>query len=193
MQSYVVVWDPENVFWEGAIVDAVRVKELEGRGVVVLPCIPDLFSLAGYAGFAKRSWGAGWSLDMIAPRPVCPFSIFVPFDSPRVVSWCARLVPGPEARDRLEKGRPAADGLIRLSAGETRGNVFSPVLTDERDPGTAFRITEFSKLGKPDERGGWTIYGRSRLHAAQEGCYGLALWGKAPGLRVAWVAASLST
>jgi hypothetical protein len=48
------------------------------------------------------------------------------------------------------------------------------------------------KLGPIDDFGGWTIQGRSQIHVQGEGCYGLALYGFAPGLRVAWAAASLA-
>lgn len=186
---HIVVWDPENLYWEGAIVDAVRMNELRSRGVVTLPCVPDLFRHAGSSGYSKRSWGAGWPLDTITPQLVCPLTMFVTLDAPRQVEWCARLVPSTEAMARIERGAAATQGILRLAASEARGTQLRPALTDNEGK----NAIELAKLGAPDRDGGWSVYGRTQIHANMEGAYGLALYGFAPGIRVAWLAASLSS
>lgn len=189
MQHHVVVSDPAGKYWEGAVVDAVRVNELRGRGVATLPCIPDLFRYAGVSGYSKRAWGAGWPLDTVVPSLVCPLTMYVPFDAPKNVEWCARIMPTNEALARVEKGHSASNGVLRLAAGEMRGSQLRAVITDHEGKNNV----DVSKLGPPDEQGGWTVYGRAQVHASGEGCYGLALYGFAPGLRIVWLAATLST
>ena len=115
--------------------------------------------------------------------------MYLAFEAPKNVDWCARIMPTKEALDRIEKGQAATQGILRLAGAEARGNQMSGVVTDH-DGKNAIDV---SKLGKPDENGGWTVYGRAMIHANVEGCFGLALYGFAPGLRVAWLAATLST
>lgn len=189
MQHHIVVWDPANKYWEGAVVDAIRVNELRGRGVATLPCNPDLFRYAGTSGYSKRAWGAGWPLDTVVPSLVTPLTLYVPFDAPKNVEWAARLMPSGEAIARVEKGHAPSNGILRLAAAEMRGSQYRAVITDHEGKNGV----DISRLGKPDEQGGWTVYGRAQIHSSGEGCYGLALYGFAPGMRVAWLAATLST
>jgi hypothetical protein len=61
------------------------------------------------------------------------------------------------------------------------------------DPQNGGNAVDVNRLGKPDTDGGWTVYGRANLYTPGEGYFGLALYGFAPGMRVAWLAASLTT
>lgn len=189
MQHHIVVEDPARKYWEGAVVDAVRVNELRGRGCATLPCNPDLFRLGGVSGYAKRAWGAGWPLDTIVPSLVCPLTLYVSFDAPKNVEWAARIMPSDEALDRMDRNQPPSNGHLRLAAGEMRGSLHRAVITDHEGK----NAVDVAKLGPPDEQGGWTVYGRAQIHANGEGCYALSLYGFAPGMRVAWLAATLST
>ncbi len=174
--KHVVLWDPKGEYWEGAIVDGEQVGRLEDRGVVVLPCSPELFSTAAFAGFAKRSWGSGWPLDGAVPVAVCPLAIYYPGEPYRALRWKARLV-----------GKSGQGIPLRIAAGEGRGNVVRPVLQD-----IGKNCVEIGSLGKPDSNGGWTVGGESLFCASGPGFFSLALYGCAMGMRVAWVAATLT-
>jgi hypothetical protein len=186
--NHVIVWDPSGKEKEGTAVPSIRMNELRSKGVATLPCIPDLFALAACSGFSMRKWGRGWPLEQAAGLG-CPLAIFVPYGAPTGVEWCARLIPGADARRRLEKGHEASHGVIRLAAMESRGNVLRPVLTDHEGK----NVVDASRIGRPDAAGGWTVYGRAQLHVQGEGIHGIGLYGFAPGLSVEWVAASLAT
>ncbi len=184
---HVVVWDPEGDYWEGAIVDSQKAVQLAGRGVASLPCVAEVFRFAGVSGFAKRAWGAGWPLDTVVPALVCPLSIYSPGQLPGL-EWCARVVPTESGKANLAAGREVAQGVLRIAAGEHRGLQRAVVAEHPARP----NAVEIAKLGAPDEDGGWTIYGHALLQTPGEGYYGLSLYGFAPGLRVVWVAATLT-
>lgn len=177
-QKYVVVWDPENEYWEGAIVDGELVASLETRGVAVLPACPELFAQAGFAGYAKRGWGSGWPLDGDVPQAVCPLSIYYPGEPYRSLHWKARLV-----------GTPGQGIPLRLAAAEARGNVIRPVLHDVAGKGNAVDV---ATLGVPDANEGWTVGGTTHLSVSGPAMFALCLYGCAPGMRVAWLAATLT-
>lgn len=174
---HVVIEDPEGKFWEGELVDGQRVNELHARGVALLPVHPELFKLSGVGGFSKRSWGKGESLDGFVPRIVCPLTIHTLGDPFRSIHWAARL-----------EGKPG-QGIARIAADAGRGNMARAVVADDRFQANAVDI---AKLGRPDPAGGWTVYGRANLHVPGEGFYGLGLYGFAPGMRVVWLAATVT-
>lgn len=176
--KHVVVWDPKNDYWEGAIVDEEQVASLQSRGVATLPAAPEIFGQVGFAGFAKRSWGSGWPLDSNAPQQVCPLSIYYPGEPYRVLTWRARLI-----------GTSGQGVPLRMCPGEGRGNCVRPVLQDFHGRKSAVDV---ARLGKPDAHGGWTVGGEVNFCVSQLGTYALALYGCAPGMRVAWVAATLT-
>lgn len=176
--KHVVVWDPKGEYWEGAVVSGKEVNALETRGVVLLPCIPELFFDAGFAGYAKRAWGSGWPLDSSAPRAACPILLYYPGEPYRRVHWKARLV-----------GTPGQGVPLRFAAGETRGNIVRPVV---QDVAAANNAVDVASLGAPDAHGGWTVGGTASLGVAAAAAYGFALYGCARGMRVAWLAATLT-
>jgi hypothetical protein len=176
--KHVVVWDPKDEYWEGAIVAPETAAHLALRGVALLPCIPELFIQAGFAGFSKRAWGSGWPLDGATPQPVCPMLVFYPGEPHRTVHWKARLV-----------GKSGEGIPLRLSAGEGRGNIVRPNLQEIVGRRNAVDV---AKLGEPDENGGWTVGGTCALSVASVGAYSVCLYGCAPGMRVVWLAATLT-
>lgn len=176
--KHVVVWDPSDEYWEGAIVEEAHLGALEARGVATLPCVPELFPRVGFAGYARRSWGAGWPLDGEVPRATCPIAIFAPGDPYRRIHWKARLVG--------EKGRGIP---LRLAAAEAHGNVIRPTL---RDLPTASNAADIANLGDADDAGGWTIGGQAEIVLPGPAMIALCLYGSAPGMRVAWLAATLT-
>lgn len=190
---WIVVWDPQNEWWEGSLVDESRARQLEARGVALLPCMPELFKLAGVGGYAKRAWGAGWPLDYGAPRMACPLTIYMPrADDPagrvrttNTLYWKARIVPSDEVRARLLEGA-VYDGVLRLAADSGQAGPLHAGLTP-RAPAPDFR-----KLGQPDAHGGWTIGGNGTTTPTVQGFYNYALYGAAPGFRVVWLAATVA-
>lgn len=186
--QHVVVWDPKGEFWEGAIVEEAKSRELEQRGAATLPCVPEIFRLTGFAGYAKRAWGSGWPLDSRTPSHVCPLSIWTPSSDLRTLHWKAFVAPTDSGADRIARGQEVAgEGIVRLITGETRESVMRPGLSSHhqaKDP-------EISKLGAPRD-GGWIIGGFSNFSVPGAGLYALGLYGFAPGLRVVWVAATLT-
>lgn len=184
--QHVVVWDPEGDYWEGGVVDFTLARRLRTRGVVTLPVVPDMFKWSGVGGWAKRAWGAGIPLDSHAPRLVGPLTLFCIPDV-RGLTWAARLVPDVrEDGGRVDKGRKP-EGMVRFSADSGQRvpiqSAYNEV--DER----AVLVRDFAE---PDAHGGWTVGGAGHVSIGTEGHYGYALYATAPGLRVAWVAASTS-
>lgn len=176
--KHVVVWDPSGEYWEGAIVEQELVPSLVDRGVAVLPAAPELFMQIGFAGYAKRSWGAGWPLDSEIPMAVTPLAIYYPGEPYRTLHWKARLV-----------GKKGQGIPLRMAAAEARGNVVRPVLHDFAGKENAVDI---ANLPEEDEHGGWTVGGVTRLSVAGPSMFSLCLYGCAPGMRIAWVAATLT-
>lgn len=189
MQYHVVVWDPQGEYSEGSIVGSAKLNELHGRGVCTLPCVPEIFQFAGVSGYSRRGWGSGWPLDTIRPGFVCPLTMFAPLHGPRKLHWAARLMPSDVALERIRRNQDPSQGVLRIAAHEQRGSLLRGAVSDDQGR----NAVDCGRLGPVDAYGGWTVGGQSTLNCSGEGCYGLSLFGFAPGLRVAWVAATLAT
>lgn len=191
-RHHVVVWDPEGSYWEGAVVDGDKAGRLGQRGVVTLPCLPQLFEQSGVGGFSKRAWGAGLPLDSLAPRLVAPLAMFMPDTGQAVhptrgLHWRARLVL--DVREGVRPPtRPLFDGVIRFTSDSSQRS--NTKCTYQELSQRAFTARD---LGPADAHEGWTVGGEGIVSAPGEGHYGFALWAGAPGLRVVWVAATLVT
>jgi hypothetical protein len=181
MNHHVVVWDPDEKYWEGSLVDHPVATIIRGRGGVALPVDPSLFQISGNGGFFKRAWGAGWPCDHQTPRHFCPLSIFVMKDH-KIVHWAARLVPDERFADAAKSGPPDDPGTITLMAMTPRANTFQAPLTPRTN---AKRIRD---LGPCDANGGWTIEGNAFANIAFDGHHSFALYGTGSGVRVAWAA-----
>lgn len=186
MENSIVVWDPTGKFGEGTIISRSREQELRAFGCATLPCRPELFSLTGASGYSRRAWGAGWPLNEGVPKLVCPLAMFVAFGAPRSLEWCARLIPDDQALARVKANQPAAQGFLRLASMEQRGTMMRAAVVEELS-------VDVSNLRHPDAHGGYTVYGRVGLHVQTEQAIGLGLYGFAPGMRVQWLAATLTT
>lgn len=178
-QKYVVNWDPSGKYWEGAVVSQQLADVIEQEGGAVMPCSPELFAIAGFSGYAKRSWGSGWPLDSAVPTMVTPISVYYTGEPHRALNWQARLV-----------GAKGEGVPLRLVAAESRANVIRPIL---QDPGGKFNVVDVGALGDQDANGGWTVGGAAQLSVHGPGMISLALFGCARGMRVAWLAVSLTT
>jgi hypothetical protein len=178
---YIVVYDATGEWDEGSLVDGNRCRQLEARGVILLPVEPRLFHV-GNGGYAKRSWGAGYPLDFPTPRMTAPLAIFCTKEFLQL-NWRLRLVCAPEVIERVRAGEKL-DGILRLAPDTGQPMPHYATYASTEKP-IAIR-----ELGVPDEDGGWTLGGSGKLNFPSDAHYGFAFYGTAPGLRVAWAAAS---
>ncbi len=177
----IVIEDPADEFWEGAVVVPSQANVVESRGGVVLPCDPRLFRLSGIGGFHRRAWGSGVPLGTSIPKMHCPMTIYVAAEL-HSLHWAARLVP-----DFDRRVEPPYTGQLRIAADTGQPYAISGGVGSIDDG-----RQHLARLGEPDERGGWTIRGRGSLQASNDGFVGIALYGMAMGLRVVWSAVSLT-
>ena len=180
--KHIVVYDPIGLFWDGSLLEEERAKQVAARGVVTLPVETDLFVRSGVGAFHKRSWGAGWPLSLMAPRPVCPLTLYVERDL-HMLTWAARVV---------------VDSGSEFDHTQYRGSL--RLVTDGQQPGAQVGgisdgnavLLDPESLGEADVHGGWIVRGTAQLNSGGDGFVGLTLYGNAPGLRVAWAAVALS-
>ena len=191
--KHVVLWDPSDEYWEGALVDPQVATLLRARHVATLPIEQDLIGRTAIAGYFKRSWGSGWPLGSKVPTLACPLVLYVQRDpnpavpSPRRLNFAARLVAeNPEVLSHAREGG-GMSGMIRFAADSGQRGAHAGGVGGDQDS-----LIDVSKIGKPDELDGWTIYGGAKVNAPIDGFIGLALYSQAPGLRVAWAAVSQS-
>lgn len=184
-KHYVVAWDPEGKYWEGALVDHAVATMIRGRGGAALPTDPELFQISGVGGYMRRGWGSGWPLDALMPKAICPLSLYLTTDH-RTLYWAARL-----QADDASVGRAMESGLdlsssVQIMSYAPRANMFKAPVTPKEN------THQIRALGKADERGGWTIGGTAAVHPAMEGVAAFALYGSGAGVRVAWAALSVA-
>lgn len=182
MNKHIVVWDPKNEYWEGALVASDKLPALKARGAVTLPVEEGL--LAKGAGYAKRAWGAGFPLTSNVPRLACPLSMLV-FREHRMIHWAARVMSDADYDAAMKNPEFRPGGMIRFVGDGSRE------LTHHLHITPVTPVIETNSLGPKDERNGWTINGRGEVNPHLDGHCGFALYGYAPGLRVVWLAASL--
>lgn len=182
--SFIVVEDPNGEWWDGALVEEGRKAQLEARGVVLLPVIPDFFRKSGVGGYHKRAWGGGWTLNNTRPTMVAPLTVFCVHGF-EVMYWAARVIAEPEYVERVEKDeRGVFSGFVRFVNDSSQVNP-NKCGVSPRD------FVEMSTLDKRTfSEGGFILRGAVRVSIPQDGHYGFALYGTAPGLRIVWAAAS---
>lgn len=182
--NWIVVDDPQGNYKDGSLIDATRNKQLTNVGVTTLPVVPDLFRKSGVGGYMKRSWGAGYPLAMDAAHLHCPISLYLD-EHCGVMHWAARLVPSEELYPELKTDPPKQlDGFLRM-------NVDTGQVCNHR-VGTASVASpvDMRELNMIDAQDGWTVGGILQITVPMGGHYGFGLYGMAPGLRVAWLAAT---
>jgi hypothetical protein len=156
----------------------------------VLPYAPKNVG-SGVSDYHCRRWGGGWPLDFGAPRYACPMTLLLRKDPSGqqgqqpsdAVHWAARLLLDEALEDRA-RGGERFEGMVRFVADNSQHMFASYATSDEP--------VNVAKLGEPDGGGGWTISGSGRVAVPTDGHYGFSLYGAAPGVRVAWAAASLA-
>lgn len=184
-EYYVVVEDRSGEWWEGSLVDGTRARQLEARGVVLLPTIPDLFRVSGVGAYHKRAWGAGLKLDRMTPRHVSPMTIYCSKEF-TALHWRARLIPEPDLLEKLngEGEVVSPDGFLRIIYDPSQPLPYKLGLMSNE-------MVDARSLTKNQLKdGGFDIGGVAKINAPGDAHYGVALYGMMSGLRVAWSAVS---
>lgn len=174
-ESAVVVFDPLGTEPEGEILSGNRIAVARSRGAVLLPIDVQLLRSGALGGYAKRAYGRGWSYDRHRPGRGCPMVLFASPAYP-LIHWAVRLAQDPEG-GRLE-------GHLRVAVDTAQAGARASGLTTDAGP------LNVPTLGDPDEHGGWTWMGESKVTIPGEGLLGLQLFGALGGARVAWWAVS---
>lgn len=177
----VVAWDPKGEYWEGSLVPARFEPQLAARGAALLPCVPELFKRGGAAGYVKRSWGAGFPLDVGVPRMHCPITMLV-LSGYNILHWRARLVSSPEFDERAKDTHFRPGGMLRFVGDGGREQV-THLHATQVTPAIDAR-----EIGAKDAAGGWTVGGRVLVQPQNDAHCGFALYGAGDGLRVVWLA-----
>ncbi len=191
---HVVVHDPEDQFWEGAVVPAMQVPSLRARQATTLPIDPLLVGQrmrSAVSGYFRRGWGSGWSIDVPVPRMTCPMALYVERqDRSTPIWWAARIKLDPAVAEAVRAGaRP--QGSLRLAADAQQAGAFSGGFAGTPDNVVdGPRIPE--KFGMPDREDGWVLHGRGLVTPPLDGVLALGLWGHLQGARVLWAAVTQS-
>ena len=143
--------------------------------IALLPVEPQLVMRGALAGWAKRCYGEGWKYDPMKAARGCPLVLHVLEGFP-VINWIARVECDPEC------GR--VSGTLRIASDTAQAGAHAAGLMPE---GSSIDLT---KLGDPDEHGGWFVAGRARMIIQGEQMLALQLYGMLSGARVRWFAAS---
>lgn len=175
MATAVVIHDPSGTEPEGELLSGQKLDVARSRGAVVLPVDPVLLRTGAMSGYAKRAYGRGWTYDANRPARGCPLILHADKGYP-LLHWVVRLVPGEAGARR--------DGHLRVAMDTAQPGAVAAGLSPVEGPLNA------STLGDPDEHGGWTWRGSSRVTLAGDQFLGLTLYGALSGLRVAWWAVS---
>lgn len=179
--QWVVLEDPQQQFWEGALVGLAQARVLEARGVVVLPVDTELMRLSGVGGYHKRAWGAGWELPLNAPQTFCNLTLFCLREYTRL-SWKAKVVVDAGSMEAVEERK--LRGFLRITPDGSQVSPYKMGLRQED-------VVDFSSYGIPQMHdGAFIIGGTASTFVPTDAHYGLALYGMGLGLRVAWAAVS---
>ena len=194
-QKYIVV-EGANHPWrngtlrEGQIIDRNEFLRLQAAGVVMLPYAEPLAKLSGIGGYHRRAWGEGITLNGLAPRLVCPLTVFLTRQHNAKLSWVALAVPDEETMRDLQAGRRPYTGRAQL-AGDPSQTIATKLVT-----GGDGGMVQFDGLGMPQYRkdlGGFLLRGDTEARVPMDGYYGLGIYGMARGLRVVWAAVAQAT
>ena len=190
-KQHIVVYDPSDEYWEGALVSAVEAPRLRLQRIVTLPFDARLMAMNAHAGYHRRAWGSGWPIDGVVPRMHCPLGLYAVVSLANevarfsTITWAARLVPSAKTLLDAVRGGTKLSGSIRLAPdGSQRGSFPAPIAAQ----GQADLLVTADKLGMPDVDDGWTVYGRGRMDPPGDCFVAFGLFGQIPGLRVAWAA-----
>jgi hypothetical protein len=191
---HIVVHDPEDQFWEGALIETEAAAGLRARGVVTLPIAPAIVTRSAVSGYFRRSWGSGWPLGGTVPKRICPMMLYVmrgvePASAVglRTINWAARLVPENEQVKAQLEGGMKLTGTVQLVADSGQ-----PGASSGGFGATPETAVQMNKMGPMDLFDGWTIYGRGTINTPSDMLFSCALYGAVLGVKVSWAAVSQS-
>lgn len=185
VMGWIVVEDQERKYFEGELLDTVRAKQCESWGAVVLPFDEALSKRSGVGGYYRRAFGEGLSMAANAtiPRAVGQMTLFLANGSTSRISWKARIVPDAATVSGWVAGK-TFEGTLRLIPDGSQESPFRFGLGNQ----TACDMRALPQTART--AGGLVISGEADVTVPQDGLYGVALFGRVPGFRLRWLAAS---
>ena len=181
-KQHIVLEDPKNEYWPGALITVERALALQSRGVVTQPVIPELFHHGALGGFFRRDWGSGWSIPA-TPGPCAPMAMFT-VTAVEGIRWTAKLIATQVMLEEIKQGKRPV-GMLRLVADGNQAGSSGGCLSNNEDS-----VVDLSKLGEPDADGTWTVHGSARVNVPTDLLIGYTLYGYAREMRVVWAAIS---
>jgi hypothetical protein len=175
MMNAIVCEDPSRSLEPGTVVEgANEVAQLKRHHVALLPFDVELPKLA-VTGFVLVHFGRGWRFERSVGERGCPMLLHVT-NTCRFVYWAARL----------EVIKPGEQWSAKMRL------VHSP--DNQRGLGRGMSQVEFvNQTPKFDERGGATVYGKSRFDVTTDGLLFTDLYVVGNNVRVKWSALSQHT
>lgn len=176
-RNFVVINDPDANYWQGAIIERNTAHVLERRGVIMLPCEPELISKGALGGFYFRSWGSGYPLQT-SQSMGCPMAIYCEPQYTKLHWKACIIVPEKTRAEGLT-------GTLALANDNTQqgivcGGIVGPMGVDS--------VIDLSRLKEPDKNGAHIIGATISASCDRPGIHALCLYGYGRGARVAWVA-----
>lgn len=165
----VVCEDPSRQWPVGSVVEGTNeIAQLRSRQVALLPCDVELPRLA-LVGYVQQHYGVGWRFNGNAGERGCPMALHV---KPPCcfVYWAARIQP------EDPQGWRAALRLVHSA---------------ERHHGVGSGLVQLEYLRETpalDSRGGYTVFGKSRLESTADGLLFVDLYSVSSGCLVKWLA-----
>ena len=182
MSQFIILEDPQNRYWRGALVEREKAHALQAQGVISMPVEPTLFHTNAVAGFFRRDWGGGWAIPQMA-GPCGPMVMHV-IPNLHTVNWVACIVGTPALLAEVAAGKKPI-GLLRLVTDSGQRGLQSGGLSNQEES-----VIDVSTVGDPSPEGTWIIRGRGRIDASTDLLLGFTLYGHAHEMRVAWAAIS---
>lgn len=165
----VVLHDPENRFYSGALINSQMAEMYKARGVETLPVNAEKLRANGVSGFVMKHYGSGWVFNAFSPSMACPL-VFFASPGPSRIHWKALL--------RKEKGA-MTNGFIRLVGDTSQMHVSGAPLGDSN-------MVNLDKLPEDSDR--IVVGGTCTLSMTGHHFVGLGLYGKGSGASVLWLA-----
>lgn len=179
IDRHVVLYDPSDHFWEGALIDPANASQVEAKGVATLPVMTESIGLNGAGGYAKRAWGSGWPLKA-HPSATAKVVLFVRPGIERF-HWKVRIRhqqgPGGDLHGQI-RFCPDASQLLTTASGLSAGG----------EQGAGFDLRKLE--GMEESNAAWHVGGTFGMRVADYGYVGFAVFGHGAGFSIEWAAVS---
>jgi hypothetical protein len=181
MSKHIVLEDPDHNLRPGMIVDAEHAHAYAGKGVILMPAMPELLVRGSICGFMQRFFGDGIELSEM-PGPVCTLALLGVAEL-RTLNWAAKLAPTPELGAEIESGKGAL-GKLRV-IGDSSQACFNLAGVSQ----TETSVADFGNVELLAD-GEILVRGKATLNLPSIGPVGFALYGHGRQLRLLWAAIS---